>query len=169
MQNWTSQIFEIIALYSEQFILLIMFLLLAALIVITVFTIKLHRLLKQYQNLMSGADGSNLEAILKTNKEDIKELKTKSEEIDRQLKVIQRQQRRSIQQVGVVRYNAFPDVGSDLSFSVALLNPKGDGVVLSAISGRAESRTYSKPIERKTSTYQLSQEEQQAIEKAMEQ
>ena len=70
---------------------------------------------------------------------------------------------RSVQGVGVVRYNPFPGVGSNLSFSLALLDGRANGVVVSVITGRDGSRVYGKAVEGGTSTYPLSDEERQAL------
>lgn len=67
----------------------------------------------------------------------------------------------------VVRYDAFEDMGGALSFSAALLNEHGDGVVLSAINGRSETRSYAKGITAGRSEHSLSDEEAEAIEAAM--
>jgi len=88
-----------------------------------------------------------------------KELLHRSEEVGKRLE-------RTIQRVGVVRFNAFPDVGGDQSFAIALLDNHGDGVVISSLQGRAENRVYAKPLKRWDSTYALSEEEKQAIAKA---
>ena len=69
--------------------------------------------------------------------------------------------------VGVVRFNAFQNTGGDLSFAVALLTGKQDGVVFSSIYGREESRFYVKPISAGSSAYQLSAEEWEAIQQAV--
>jgi hypothetical protein len=63
----------------------------------------------------------------------------------------------------VVRYDAFPDMGGRLSFSVALLDDAGDGLVLTSINGRSETRTYAKGVKGAKSDHQLSPEETQAI------
>ena len=72
----------------------------------------------------------------------------------------------AIRHVGVVRYDAFPEVGGRLSFSAALLNEGGDGVIITSISGRSDSRVYAKPIVDRQSTYPLSGEEEQAMTEA---
>lgn len=74
---------------------------------------------------------------------------------------------KSIQRVGLVRFDAFDDMGGRLSFSAALLDASGDGLVLSTINGRSESRIYAKPIERGASRYNLSAEEQEAVRRAL--
>jgi hypothetical protein len=75
--------------------------------------------------------------------------------------------RASISKVGVVRYDAFDDMGGALSFSAALLDQSGDGVVVSAINGRTETRCYAKSISGGTSDHSLSTEETAAVEAAM--
>lgn len=63
----------------------------------------------------------------------------------------------------MLRYNAFPDIGGNLSFSVALLNQKGSGLVISGIRSRSETLIYAKEVQSFTSSHLLSKEEQQAI------
>lgn len=70
--------------------------------------------------------------------------------------------------IGLVRFDAFPEVGGRLSFSLALLNDEGEGIVLSAISGRDDSRIYAKPIVGRKSEFALSGEEEEAIRRAYE-
>lgn len=73
----------------------------------------------------------------------------------------------SVRRVGVLRYDAFEDVGGRLSFSCALLDERGTGVVLTSINGRQETRVYAKPVTVGRSTYNLSREEEEAIRQAM--
>jgi len=73
----------------------------------------------------------------------------------------------SVRRVGVLRYDAFEDVGGRLSFSCALLDERGTGVVLTSINGRQETRVYAKPVTVGQSTYNLSREEEEAIRQAM--
>ncbi len=75
--------------------------------------------------------------------------------------------RGAIRRVSLVRYDAFEDVGGRLSFSCALLDDRGAGVVLTSINGRQETRVYAKPIEDGRSTYNLSLEEEEAIRQAL--
>ncbi len=70
---------------------------------------------------------------------------------------------RCLQQVGIVRYDAFKELGGHLSFSLALLNAREDGVVLSVLNDREGARAYAKPVTGGRSTFTLSEEEQRAI------
>jgi hypothetical protein len=73
----------------------------------------------------------------------------------------------TVRRVALLRYDAFEDVGGRLSFSCALLDDRGTGVVLTSINGRQETRVYAKPIEGRRSGYNLSAEEEEAIRRAM--
>ena len=72
-----------------------------------------------------------------------------------------------VRRVGLLRYDAFEDVGGRLSFSCALLDEYGSGVVLTSINGRQETRVYAKPVQGGASSYNLSNEEAEAIRQAM--
>lgn len=74
--------------------------------------------------------------------------------------------RTSLSRVGTVRYDAFEELGGRLSFSAALLDERGDGVVITAINGRTDTRTYAKPVVRGSSRHNLSGEEVEAIKQA---
>ena len=73
---------------------------------------------------------------------------------------------RALRDLAVVRYDALSEMSGQLSFSVALLNALGDGVVLSSINGRAETRTYAKIVRQGAGTQPLSPEEEQAVRAA---
>lgn len=75
--------------------------------------------------------------------------------------------RSTVSRVGTVRYDAFDDMGGRLSFSTALLDEHGDGVVITSINGRTETRTYAKAISQGRSRHNLSDEEVAAIERAV--
>ena len=84
------------------------------------------------------------------------------------LRKLNKELSKTIRKVGIVRYNAFKDTGSDLSFALALLNDNNDGVVLNGIYSREMSNIYAKPIKAGKSKYTISEQEQEAIDKAIE-
>jgi hypothetical protein len=73
----------------------------------------------------------------------------------------------AVQHVGIVRFDAFEDMGGRLSFSAALLDAHGDGIVITSINGRQETRCYAKQVRNGTSIHNLSDEEEQAIREAI--
>lgn len=141
------------------------------LIFITLMVVMLNSLLKskkRYQNLMGGIQAKDLEeAIIYMQK-----LVQKLDENDRQqVNEIEKLIKKTAEMqgnVGLVRYNAFSDRGSDLSFSIALLNDKRDGVVLTGIHNRENTFIYAKPVENGNSSYLLTPEEKDAIEQTVQ-
>ena len=73
----------------------------------------------------------------------------------------------AVRHVGLVRYDAFEDVGGRLSFSCAMLDDHGTGVIMTSINGRADTRVYAKPVMEGQSQYNLSLEEEEAIRQAL--
>lgn len=88
--------------------------------------------------------------------------------LDSKLNNIAENLTKNISRIGVVKYDAFDGMGGSLSSSTALLNNHADGIVLTSIHGRSESRTYVKLISDGKSTAALSPEEKAAIQNAME-
>lgn len=149
-----------------EIILALIILVLLFLFFIIILQIRVSSINKRYNKLIEGTDHDSLEGILMQHLEDVKEVKRKLEDINKYCKDLDRKLSLAITKVGIIRYNAFSDMGSDLSFSVALLNDNLDGFVLTSIYGRDESTTYGKPIINGKSKYSLSVEEIQAIDRA---
>jgi len=95
------------------------------------------------------------------------ELKEKFESVSKELQEMKKQNKMSIQKVGIIRYNPFSNTGSDLSFSIALLNGKNNGIVITSLYSREGNRVYGKAVESGKSEYSLSKEEEKAIKKAI--
>ncbi|HHX87111.1 MAG TPA: DUF4446 family protein [Firmicutes bacterium] len=145
--------------------------LVAGLVILLIFFLvlwlRLASLQKRYRRLMWGKDRLNLEELITHLSTLFTQERQKNESYDSRLKILEAQASRFIG-IGLVRYNAFQDTGSDLSFSLALLNCAGDGAVITSLFGREENRLYGKPIEQGGSRHPLSEEEQAALQKARE-
>ena len=128
---------------------------------------NLSYLKKRYRKMMTGADGANLERMLIGHLNEIQAVSDENAAIKRENERLDNLLQLAITRVGVVRFRAFDDMGSDLSYAVALLDSYNDGVILTSIFGREDSRSYVKPVEKGQSTYQLMPEEQQALDEAM--
>jgi hypothetical protein len=89
------------------------------------------------------------------------------EEVNRRQEELFARLGRSARNLGVVRYDAFEDMGGKMSFSAALVDDHGRGVVITAINGRTDSRTYVKPVDGGSSSQNLSPEEEAAISDAL--
>lgn len=139
-----------------------------ALIVFININTKLSRLNRRYKKMMAGMDGVNIERLLVQHVEEVRLAVEKVDRLEGDCRRLATIAAASIQYVGVVRFNAFEDTGSDLSFALALLDGNKTGVVLSSIYGRNESRVYAKPVIKGDSTYYLTEEEKSALHKALE-
>ena len=129
--------------------------------------LKLNYMKKRYRKMMAGVDGANLERMLMGHIDEVKKVVEKNEQLDAENKRIDALLQTAITRVGVVRFRAFDDMGSDLSYAVALLDSHNNGVILSSIFGREDSRSYVKPIENGNSSYTMTEEEEKALNDAM--
>lgn len=152
-------------LKSDNFLIISCIVNVILLIVTIINIIMLTRINKKYINFMKKlGNGSNLDEMLKSYLQDVKEIKQDNSEIKAYYTKLDNDIASCIQKVGIVRYNAFRDVGSDLSFAIALLDRNDTGVVLNGLYGSESSNIYAKPIKGGVSTYQLSEEEKYALE-----
>jgi hypothetical protein len=147
--------------------LVVIGLLLLVLLFFIINTVRLNQVRKRYRTLMKGQKHANLEELLFQYAHNVQRLEANVGQAVSEQEQMKQDIYLSPGPVAIVRYNAFPDAGSDLSYSIAILNRAGDGVVVSSIFGREESRTYGKPVIAGASTYALSDEEKEAIAKAM--
>ncbi len=122
-----------------------------------------QRLLGQYQQLMTGASGGNLEAVLNDHISRVHDVAGRVETVEQLARRLEKSGYFSFQHLGVVRYNPFHDTGGDQSFAIALVDGHGNGVVLSSLHARDVTRVYAKPLQKWESTYSLTDEEKQAI------
>ena len=127
--------------------------------------IYVYNINKKYINFMKKiGHGNNIDEMLKVYLQEVAEIKKDNNEIKAYYTKLDNDISASIQKVGLVRYNAFQNVGSDLSFAVALLDRQNNGVVLNGLYGSESSNIYAKPIKNGQSAYQLSEEEKEALE-----
>lgn len=123
---------------------------------------------KKISKMFIGTKIENVEELIHFHQSEIKLLKESKRKLELELESIQRILDKIKGNVGVIRYNAFSQIGSDLSYSVAIIDNEKTGLVLSGIHGREQSYTYAKPLVKGESEYPLSPEEREAIRKAAE-
>lgn len=131
-------------------------------------TVLFHNTNKSYNKFMKKlGKGVNLETMIREYIEGVEEVKDEAKRINRRCQTIEENVEKCLQKVGVVRYNAFNNTGSDLCFALALLDFEDNGVVINGIYSRDNTTTtYAKPIEHGESKYTLTKEEQEAIDVA---
>jgi hypothetical protein len=143
-------------------------LVLLLLIAFLVQSARLGRAMRRYRDLVRDEKGGTLHDRLVGNAEQAVRSAERMAELEATHAVIDRRSQRSLQHIGLVRFNPFEDTGSDQSFAIALLDDARDGIVLSSLHGRANTRIFAKPVAGGGSSHNLSDEEAQAIRIAVE-
>ena len=142
-----------------------------AVVVLAVWVALLQRssaqLRARLRRVLPGGEEVSLDESLSRQLERIEGLDSRLDALNKLHHELEAITQRTIQKVGVVRYNPFHDSGGDQSFALALLDPSGNGVVVSSLHSRTETRVFAKPVQAGRSRYPLSDEEQDAIKKAL--
>ena len=136
---------------------------LLAMVGVVLMLARQQRLLGQYQHLMMGTSGGNLESMLNEHITQVRETADRVESVDQLAHRLEKAAFFSLQHLGVVRYNPFSGTGGDQSFAIALVDGHGNGVVVSSLHARDLTRVYAKPLQKWESAYSLTDEEKQAI------
>lgn len=137
-----------------------------ALLVVVALAVQVGRLRRAYDGLVAGAEESSFVDAMGRSAASAAALRLDVDRVREQLAAVQGDAAGALRRTAVVRYDAFGDLGGALSFSVALLDGDGDGLVLTCINGRSETRTYAKGVTGGRSDVALSPEEQEAVEQA---
>jgi predicted phosphohydrolase len=145
-------------------------LLLIILLLLIVQSLRLGRAVAAYRKLLGQTDGrgGSLSEVLDAHVAQVDTVSHRLDELNRLHAYLEARSRGSLQHIGMVRFNPFEDTGSDQSFAIALLDDRRDGVVLSSLHGRANTRLFAKPVEDGSSKHTLSAEEAEAIRIAVE-
>ena len=122
---------------------------------------------RRLRRLIGDAEGAGLDELLDRQFRRLDTVAERVEALNRLHHELEALAKSSLQRVGVIRFNPFSDTGGDQSFAIALLDADGNGVVLSSLHGRADTRIFAKQVQGGRSKHTLSDEEQDAIRKAL--
>ncbi len=134
-----------------------------SIIIGTIWIIKTEKRLKRF---FIGKKAKDLEDTIINLEEEIEKLKKAKENAEKNIKEINQKLKKSIRGLETIRFNPFPDQGSNQSFAIGMLNEDGDGVVLSSLYSRERMSIFAKPIKNGKSEYELTEEEKKSLEKA---
>ena len=137
-------------------------------ILVIVNMVQTSKMKKKYKKFMSGKNAKSLEEILVKKLNQIDSLVDANATNEKNIKKVVNNMKFTFQKVGLVKYDAFNEMGGKLSFSLALLNASNDGFVLNAVHSREGCYTYIKEIIDGNSIIVLAEEEQEALNMAME-
>lgn len=152
---------------SDIFILGLAALVIILIILMIVNGVRMGKLKKSYRAFMEGKDGHSLEDILLKRFQQMEDVLSSEEENKAKIQMVLDHLDHTYQKVGLVKYNAFNEMGGKLSFSLALLNRKNDGFILNAMHSREGCFTYIKEIIDGNSIIMLADEEKEALDMAL--
>ena len=153
--------------YAIIAIIALMALVLVLIIIIIVNVVQMKKLKKNYRIFMEGKDAKTLEDTLIKRLDQVDTLLAANEENAKNIEKIFQNMKFTFQKVGLVKYDAFHEMGGKLSFSLALLNETNDGFIINAMHSREGCYTYIKEILDGNSIIVLAEEEQEALDMAM--
>ncbi len=142
---------------------LIVFALIALSIVLLIWNIRTEIRLRK---VFGGKHAQELEGLLREIQSGILHVDTNNKHLIGQLRDVEKRLKYTIRNIQTVRFNPFTDSGSNQSFATALLDDEGNGVILSSLYSRERVSIFAKPIVKGTSTYELTGEEKEVLEKS---
>jgi hypothetical protein len=146
--------------YPQILPLLLAIIALIVALVALAFALSMQKLRKIF---FTGKDANQLEDFILNQNKKINALAERADYIEEAVFSLSEEQKLAVQKIGVLRYNSLADSGGNLSFSIALLDAKNNGVVISSMHGRENNRVYAKPILEGKSEFSLTDEEVKAI------
>lgn len=157
---------EMFGIDSDYIIIGLVVIVLILLILCIINIVQMIQLKKRYKIFMSGKNARNLEKTLIDRLDQVDNLIEANATNEKNIKKLFENMKFAFQKVGLVKYDAFHEMGGKLSFSLALLNETDDGFVLNAVHSREGCYTYVKDIIAGNSVIVLSPEEKEALDAA---
>ncbi len=157
---------ELLGIDSDYIIIGLVVITIVLLVLYIVNIVQISRIKKNYKIFMSGKDAKNLEDTLIKRLDQIDGLLEANEANEKSIQQISNKMKLAFQKVGLVKYDAFHEMGGKLSFSLALLNETDDGFVMNAVHSREGCYTYIKEIIAGNPIVMLAEEEKEALEMA---
>ena len=150
------------------YIFILLFILIVVLFILNVrVNMKFDRLKRSYNSFMRGKDGRTLEKIILEKFDELDELSDIAKKNKADIATLFYDMKGNYQKAGIVKYDAFNEMGGNLSFSLALLDGNDSGWVINSMHTRDGCYTYVKEIVRGQSYIELAEEEVQALEQAI--
>ena len=162
-----QQVISNIQLFSPYIIIGLSVIVILLFIIVLVQGKAINNIESRYKKMMRGTSTQNLVELIINNLDSINESEEKSKECLKEIEDLKKKTKSCVQKIAITRYKAFEDIGSDLSFSIAMLDENNDGLILTSIFGRNESTTYAKPVDKGISRYDLSEEELDVLNEAI--
>lgn len=127
--------------------------------------LRVRRLQQRLHSMTRGAEG-NLEEVLQAHLDTVQMTSRRMDVLEQTVAVLQSQMPTCLRHAHLIRYDAFDDVGGEQSFSLALLDAQGSGVVLTSVHSRSDMRVYAKSVQAGRASHPLSQDEERLLREA---
>jgi hypothetical protein len=147
-------------------IIILLILVVALMIVVFRMKMEVERLNRKYRQFMKGTDGRSIEKLLASKLQEMEKYQQKQAENTKTIQMIRGKYDRTLTKYGIVKYDAFEDVGGKMSFALAMLDDNNTGFVLNAIHSRDNCYLYLKEVVKGASYIMLSDEEIDALRQA---
>jgi hypothetical protein len=129
--------------------------------------LRIRRLGSRLDALTRGSDQGSLEAVLGQHLDRVRRVARDLDDVSTRTTAVERELRRTLGRVGLVRYNPYEDTGGNQSFALAILDASGDGFVVNSLHARAGTRVYAKTVSQGRADVALSDEEAEALRQAL--
>ncbi|ETB63907.1 TPA: DUF4446 domain-containing protein [Candidatus Nomurabacteria bacterium] len=143
---------------------ILIYILVVLIIILLVWNTLLER---RFKRLFMGTKAKDLEEIMIYLGKQVENIKNSQIDTKKHLNIIDSRLDKTVRNVEMIRFNPFIDAGSNQSFAIAFINDEGDGVVMSSLYARDRMSIFAKPINKGKSTFELSTEEKEVLEKAL--
>lgn len=143
-------------------------LVIAAIVVVIILLVQNHQLKDKYDRFMRGAKAKSLETEIQDLIKDVEDLTRSSKEHDIDIKELYHKHEGALQKVGLVKYDAFKEMGGKLSYGLAVLDENNNGFLINSVHSSTGCYSYTKKIKEGQSEIELSKEEKTALERALD-
>lgn len=150
------------------FIIILLIFCIALLVIAIVSMGKIKKLTERYEQFMTGQDMKSMEEVITKRFSEIDEMLKNTDKNKEDIRIIYNNMKKTIQKIGVVKYDAFNEMGGKLSFALVLLDGNNNGFVMNAMHSREGCYTYIKEIINGESYIPLGNEEKEALDQALE-
>jgi hypothetical protein len=144
-------------------LMIILGLLILTIVVLAIFVFQANT---RINRLLQGKDSKSMEDTFNYLIDEVKRMNENQVIIEKSLHNLNGRLRKSITGFKTIRFNPFPESGSNQSFAIALVNEEGDGVVISSLYSREKMSVFAKPIKEGKSSFELTTEEKRALDEA---
>lgn len=162
-----NSIFSNLGIDVGYIVIALMVLVLILLVTVIVLLVKVHKINTRYKKFMKGKNGEELEQVIYERFGELDIMQQIATQHATEIKNLKRQFRSSYSKVGIVKYDAFKEMGGTLSFALALLNDRNSGFIINCMHSREGCYTYIKEIINGESYIALSEEEKEALKNAI--